>query len=81
MSSAGEQGGQSQPPRRTAPSWLSQAPVEVATVTVVQFLDGKMASERIYWDQASVLARRTRKTSRRRSSNRTEGAGPPIAFE
>src|SRR4029077_20368 len=26
MSSAGEQGGQSQPPRRTAPSWLSQAP-------------------------------------------------------
>ena len=30
-------------------------PVEVATVTVVQFQDGKMASERIYWDQASVL--------------------------
>jgi len=30
-------------------------PVEVATVTVVQFQDGKMASERIYWDRASVL--------------------------
>jgi carboxymethylenebutenolidase len=30
-------------------------PVEVATVVVVQFQDGKMASERIYWDQASVL--------------------------
>jgi carboxymethylenebutenolidase len=30
-------------------------PVEVATVTVVQFQDGKLVSERIYWDQASVL--------------------------
>ena len=30
-------------------------PVEVATITVVQFQDGKMASERIYWDQASLL--------------------------
>jgi carboxymethylenebutenolidase len=30
-------------------------PVEVATVTVVQFQEGKMASERIYWDQASLL--------------------------
>jgi carboxymethylenebutenolidase len=30
-------------------------PVEVALVTVIQFQDGKMASERIYWDQASVL--------------------------
>ena len=29
-------------------------PVEVATMTVVQFQDGKMASERIYFDQASV---------------------------
>src|SRR5262245_45752352 len=29
--------------------------VEVATVTVVQFQEGKMASERIYWDQASLL--------------------------
>jgi carboxymethylenebutenolidase len=29
--------------------------VEVATVTVIQFQDGKMASERIYWDQASLL--------------------------
>ena len=30
-------------------------PVEVAMVLVVQFEDGKMASEHIYWDQASVL--------------------------
>ncbi len=30
-------------------------PVEVATMTVVQFQDGKMASERIYYDQASIL--------------------------
>jgi carboxymethylenebutenolidase len=30
-------------------------PVEIAIVTVVQFQDGKMASERIYWDQASLL--------------------------
>ena len=30
-------------------------PVEVATVTVIQFQDGKMASERIYYDQASIL--------------------------
>jgi len=29
--------------------------VEVATVSVIQFQDGKMASERIYWDQASLL--------------------------
>ena len=29
--------------------------VEVATVTVIQFQAGKMASERIYWDQASLL--------------------------
>ena len=30
-------------------------PIEAAMVTVIQFRDGKMASERIYWDQASVL--------------------------
>lgn len=30
--------------------------VEVAVVVVVQFEDGKIAGERIYWDQASVLA-------------------------
>ena len=29
--------------------------VEVAVVVVVQFTDGRIASERIYWDQASVL--------------------------
>jgi hypothetical protein len=29
-------------------------PIEVATMTVVQFQDG-MASERIYFDQASIL--------------------------
>jgi carboxymethylenebutenolidase len=30
--------------------------VEVAVIVVVQFRDGKVAGERIYWDQASVLA-------------------------
>jgi carboxymethylenebutenolidase len=30
--------------------------VEVALVVVVRFRDGKVAHERIYWDQASVLA-------------------------
>jgi carboxymethylenebutenolidase len=30
--------------------------VEVAVVVVVQFKDGKIAGEHIYWDQASVLA-------------------------
>ena len=30
-------------------------PVEIAIVTVIQFQDGKMASERIYYDQPSLL--------------------------
>ena len=30
--------------------------VEVAVVAIVEFQDGKVAHERIYWDQASVLA-------------------------
>ena len=30
-------------------------PIEIAIVTVIQFQDGKMASERIYYDQASIL--------------------------
>jgi carboxymethylenebutenolidase len=30
-------------------------PVEVPAVTIVQFRDGKLAHEHIYWDQASVL--------------------------
>ena len=30
--------------------------VEVAVVVVIQFENGKIAGERIYWDQASVLA-------------------------
>lgn len=30
-------------------------PIEFDIVLVVQFRDGKMAAERIYWDQASVL--------------------------
>jgi hypothetical protein len=29
--------------------------VEVAAVVVAQFKDGKLLSEHIYWDQASVL--------------------------
>ena len=31
-------------------------PVQIAVVAVVKFQDGKIASEQIYWDQASVLA-------------------------
>ena len=30
--------------------------VEIALIVVVQFKEGKVAGERIYWDQASVLA-------------------------
>jgi carboxymethylenebutenolidase len=30
--------------------------VEIAVIVVVEFKDGKIAGERIYWDQASVLA-------------------------
>ena len=30
--------------------------VEVAVIVIVQFNDGKISGERIYWDQASVLA-------------------------
>jgi carboxymethylenebutenolidase len=30
-------------------------PIEVEMVIVVQFRDGKMAVERLYWDQAAVL--------------------------
>jgi carboxymethylenebutenolidase len=30
--------------------------VEIAVIAVIQFKDGKVAGERIYWDQASVLA-------------------------
>jgi carboxymethylenebutenolidase len=29
--------------------------VEVAVVAIVQFRDGKLAHEHLYWDQASVL--------------------------
>ena len=31
-------------------------PVEIAFVVVIHFREGKVASEHIYWDQASVLA-------------------------
>src|SRR5262245_60880237 len=31
-------------------------PVEISVIVVVQFEAGKIAGERIYWDQASVLA-------------------------
>ena len=30
--------------------------VEIAVIVVVEFKDGKIAAERIYWDQASVLS-------------------------
>ena len=29
--------------------------IEIAVVAVIQFVDGRIAGERIYWDQASVL--------------------------
>jgi carboxymethylenebutenolidase len=33
----------------------TRRPVEIPLVVVAQFLDGKLASEHIYWDQASAL--------------------------
>jgi hypothetical protein len=30
--------------------------VEIALVVVVEFVDGKISAERIYWDHAGVLA-------------------------
>jgi carboxymethylenebutenolidase len=30
-------------------------PIEVDLVIIVEFRDGKMAAERIYWDHATVL--------------------------
>jgi carboxymethylenebutenolidase len=30
--------------------------VEIAVIVVVEFEDGRIAGERIYWDQASVLS-------------------------
>ena len=30
-------------------------PIEVQLVIVIEFRDGKMSAERIYWDQAAVL--------------------------
>jgi carboxymethylenebutenolidase len=30
-------------------------PIEIELVIVIEFRDGKMAAERIYWDQAAVL--------------------------
>lgn len=30
--------------------------LEIPTIVVVEFRDGKIAAERIYWDQATVLA-------------------------
>ena len=53
-------------------------PVEVATVSVIQFRDGKMASESVYFDQASILVPvrplGSGKTSRRWRTSRAEGA-------
>jgi carboxymethylenebutenolidase len=43
--------------------------VEIPTVVVAQFRDGKLASEHIYWDQASVLVQ----------IGRLDSAGLPIA--
>ena len=35
--------------------WLPMHCAEIPVVVVAQFRDGKLASEHIYWDQASVL--------------------------
>lgn len=43
--------------------------VEIPTVVVAQFQDGKLASEHIYWDQASVLVQ----------IGKLDAAGLPIA--
>ena len=43
--------------------------VEIPVVGVVQFRDGKLASEHIYWDQASVLVQ----------IGKLDAAGLPIA--
>ena len=40
----------------TTSATSTRRPVEVATVVIVRFRDGKLAHEHIYWDQASVLA-------------------------
>lgn len=40
------------PPRRAAYGQTGR----IAVIVVVEFKDGKIAGERIYWDQASVLA-------------------------
>src|SRR3984893_3388628 len=43
--------------------------VEIPTVVIAQFRDGKLASEHIYWDQASVLVQ----------IGKVDAAGLPIA--
>jgi carboxymethylenebutenolidase len=43
--------------------------VEIPTVVIAQFRDGKLASEHIYWDQASVLVQ----------IGKVDGAGLPVA--
>jgi hypothetical protein len=54
-------------------------------VVIVQFKDGKLASERIHWDQASVLVQLglldPGQTSRRRSRDRPEGARSRITVQ
>ena len=56
--------------------------VEIPVVVVVQFRDGKIASERIYWDQASVLVQvgliSIPKNCRERCRGRPEGSGADL---
>jgi carboxymethylenebutenolidase len=42
--------------------------IEFDLVIIVEFRDGKMAAERIYWDQATVLRQIDRLESRRETS-------------
>jgi len=56
--------------------------VEVAVVVVVQFREGKIASEHIYWDQGSVLAQvgltDPEEAARKRCRECPEGSRPGL---
>ena len=56
--------------------------LEFAVIVVVEFEDGKISGERIYWDQASVLAQpgcSTRRRSRRRVARPRARFSIPLA--
>lgn len=53
--------------------------VEVAVIVVVQFSDGKISGERIYWDQASVLCQIGLIDSRRVPATGSEASHKVVA--